>query len=287
MKLLCYISLVIDECLIFWKKARIPTQDRCHCLKQLKKLYEELRNLEKCKNRNSELCRQRVHSFGDILNDLFDIAHSSALNIIKINEVKEFLILQRQKGRPGCMLGTDVKLARIEKRKHNREKKYDEILNEPCSSNYEEGILNYIYFYNLFKIIKNIFIVLFLISAEFNSTSSSNDGDELQSLTETESLTSPTPYILQTKRARLEILIPRLSAVLDKCKISDRDAVHLLISCIEATSLNPLDFVINRTSIRLSRQRFRELNASRIKLNLSDLNLKFITKHWDSKILLI
>jgi hypothetical protein len=136
------ISLVIDECLIFWKKARIPTRDRCHCLKQLRKLYEELRNLEKCKNRNSELCRQREHKFEENLNDLFDIAHASALNIIKINEDKEFLILQRQKGRPGCMLGTDVKLAGIEKRKHNREKKYIELQEKPCSSKSEEGISN-------------------------------------------------------------------------------------------------------------------------------------------------
>ncbi|XP_025405317.1 uncharacterized protein LOC112679643 [Sipha flava] len=88
------------------------------------------------------------------------------------------------------------------------------------------------------------------------------------------------------KGARLEILTPRLSAVLDKCKISDRDAVHLLTACVEASSLNPLNYVINRTSIRLSRQRFRELNASRIKQNFFDLNLKFLTIHWDSKILL-
>lgn len=53
---------------------------------------------------------------------------------------------------------------------------------------------------------------------------------------------------------------------------------------MEATSLNPLDFVINRTLIRLSCQRFRELNASRIKLNFFELNLKFITVHWDLKI---
>lgn len=30
------------------------------------------------------------------------------------------------------------------------------------------------------------------------------------------------------KRARREILIPPLSVCLDKCKISDRDAVHLI-----------------------------------------------------------
>lgn len=69
----------------------------------------------------------------------------SALSLIKINEDKEFLILQRQKGRPGCMLGTDVKLAGIEKRKHNREKKYTEVQEKPCSSKSEDGMLNYIY----------------------------------------------------------------------------------------------------------------------------------------------
>lgn len=45
-----------------------------------------------------------------------------ALIVVKIKENIEFLILQRQKGRPGCMVGTDVKLAVIEKRKHSSEK---------------------------------------------------------------------------------------------------------------------------------------------------------------------
>lgn len=134
------VSLVIDECLIFWKKARIPTRDRSHCLKQLRKLYEELRNLEKSKNRNSELCRQRERTFEETLNDLFDIAHASALNMIKIHEDKEFLILQRQKNRPGCMLGTDLKLAGIEKRKHHRETKMHKETQEVlCSSKSNES----------------------------------------------------------------------------------------------------------------------------------------------------
>jgi hypothetical protein len=90
---------------------------------------------------------------------------------------------------------------------------------------------------------------------------------------------------LEIKRARFEIITPRLSAALDKCKISDRDAVHLLTACVEAISLNPLDFVINRTSIRRSRQHFRELKSSSIKSKFFDLNLNFLTIHWDSKLL--
>lgn len=83
------ISLVLDECLIFWKKARLPTRDRSHCLKQLKKLYENLRNLEKCKNRNSDLCKQREHTFEDSLNDLFDISNLRSIFIcVKFNKNK-------------------------------------------------------------------------------------------------------------------------------------------------------------------------------------------------------
>jgi len=45
-------------------------------------------------------------------------------------------------------------------------------------------------------------------------------------------------------------LTPRLSACLDKCKIRDRDAVHLITACIEAVALDTNDFAVNQTSIR-------------------------------------
>lgn len=46
--------LVIDKCLIFWKKARIPTHDSSDCIKKLKKVYEDWRKLDKNKTRNTE-----------------------------------------------------------------------------------------------------------------------------------------------------------------------------------------------------------------------------------------
>jgi hypothetical protein len=39
------------------------------------------------------------------------------------------------------------------------------------------------------------------------------------------------PCISGIQRATKEIMTPRLSAALDKCKVSDRDAVHLLTAC--------------------------------------------------------
>lgn len=102
-------SLVIDECLIYWKKARISTHHRSDCIVKCKKLYESLRCLEKHKTRTSELNINRQKEFEESLNDLFDIAHADALAIIKIDEDKQFLIAQRTKGRQGCMLGVDKK----------------------------------------------------------------------------------------------------------------------------------------------------------------------------------
>lgn len=116
-------ALVTDEVLIFWKKARIPTQDPSHCIKKCKKLYATYRSLEKHKTRQSVSCRQKEKQFAESLNDLFDIAHANALNIIKIEEDKIFLLMQRRKGRPGSMLGVDKKLYIAELQKSAREEK--------------------------------------------------------------------------------------------------------------------------------------------------------------------
>jgi len=59
-----------------------------------------------------------MHTFEENLDDLFDIAHNNALNIIKIHEDKLFLI----KGRHGCTMGKDSKLTSLEFRKLSLEK---------------------------------------------------------------------------------------------------------------------------------------------------------------------
>ncbi|XP_054724837.1 uncharacterized protein LOC129235174 [Uloborus diversus] len=62
----------------------------------------------------------RRDSFEEIMDDLFDIAHANALEDIKIEEDRKFLILQRQKGRPGSMVGVDLKLTQKEERKSKK-----------------------------------------------------------------------------------------------------------------------------------------------------------------------
>lgn len=100
-------NLVFRECIIFWEKARIPQglYNIVLILNKLIKMYEIWRNLQKNAKITSEIYRKKENEF--ILYSLFDIVHSNALYIIKIDVDKDFLINQRLPGRPGCLSGVD------------------------------------------------------------------------------------------------------------------------------------------------------------------------------------
>jgi len=67
------------------------------------------------------------------------------------------------------------------------------------------------------------------------------------------------------KRACKELLTSKLAAAFDKYKISERDAVYLLVAFLKAVSLDPLDYIINRISIRNARAVYRESYDKKIK----------------------
>lgn len=118
--------LAIDETVIFWQKARIPVREPQHCIAKLEAIYKNWRNLQKNSSRKNDTQRNKENAFTGKLNDLFDIAHANALSTIKIVEDREFLIAQRQKGRPGYLAGMDKKLTEKENRRLERlEKEYE------------------------------------------------------------------------------------------------------------------------------------------------------------------
>ena len=108
--------LVIQEVSIFWQKARIPTKRSDHCVEKLLKLYDEWKGLQKNLTSGAGKDKEKRDIFVDNMDDLFDITHSEALEQLKNKEDKNFLILQRQKGQPGSMLGVDHKLKHKEER---------------------------------------------------------------------------------------------------------------------------------------------------------------------------
>lgn len=61
--------------------------------------------MQKDANKTQDVFEQRRREFVANINNLFDIAHADALQLIKINEYKIFLQKQREPGRPGHLAG--------------------------------------------------------------------------------------------------------------------------------------------------------------------------------------
>lgn len=115
-----------------------------------------------------------------------------------------------------------------------------------------------------------------------NLSTSSDDNEELENLEEyEESHEGPS----KTKRSRKNLMTSRVTAALDKCKVSDRDAIHIITALLEALSLDINDFVLSRSSVKRAREMLRKESATSIKSTFSDINLDFVVIHWDSKIL--
>lgn len=117
-------TLAIKAVVIFWQQARIPTRYDSRCVEKLEKLYDTWKTIRKnAPERRSDAMKKTEQTFVDNLDDLFDIASVDAMKTIRIEEDKQFLIMQRQKGRPGCMLGTDMNSYGREKRSSERREK--------------------------------------------------------------------------------------------------------------------------------------------------------------------
>ena len=117
-------AITIKEIKEFWEKARIPVRDEHNCQNKLQKCFEEWRLLKKNKGRSSKTQKEKEETFVAGLKDLFDIAHANALDVMTIDEDKEFLLAQREKGRKGSMAGVDKKLAVKEKKSQEIKEKY-------------------------------------------------------------------------------------------------------------------------------------------------------------------
>ncbi|XP_018787754.1 PREDICTED: uncharacterized protein LOC108968290 [Bactrocera latifrons] len=256
-------SLAVREAMIYWEKARIPTQELKNCIPKLEGLYQQFRQLQKHAGRLSEVHKKKETDFLEKLEDLFDIEHANALSIITVEEDKQFLINQRLRGRPGFMYGIDYQL--IAKEARVSERKMQEMKRKKRSDHEMQQLTQ----------------PAMLMTS---SLSSSEDLDfcDLEEVPRVSKDLSPQA---KRKRGRRTIITPKLAAALDKCKISDRNAVHILVAAIEALGYNVENFAINRCSIHNFRENLREQKAAEIKNIFKDRKLHAATLHWDGKLL--
>lgn len=77
----------------------------------------------------------------------------------------------------------------------------------------------------------------------------------------------------------------KLLSALDKCKISDRDTIYIIISTAEALGQDISKLKINRSILQRKRAMFRKTRAKELKINFNVLTLDYVVLHWDEKLL--
>ncbi|KAG0730170.1 hypothetical protein GWK47_028823 [Chionoecetes opilio] len=115
------------EVLEVWRRANIPTSDVSWVKKKILKLYEEYGALARSKSRKTETKEMKRCIFRDSLKDMFDIAHSKAMEAKIPEEDKAFLEAQREDRQSCSMAGVDEKLKRATEEKRRKRQRMEEM----------------------------------------------------------------------------------------------------------------------------------------------------------------
>ncbi|KAL4104535.1 hypothetical protein QTP88_019830 [Uroleucon formosanum] len=123
-------------------------------------------------------------------------------------------------------------------------------------------------------------------TVQLQSSSSTDEYDDTDSeAIMFENVAGPSTKHFRSSRGFEAFVSEKLAVVLDKCKISDRNAVHLLIATAEALGNNVNKLIINRSSIRSARIEFRKECAKKIRQDYNLANEETVVVHWDGKLL--
>lgn len=90
--------LVAQEVAVFYSKARIPIPKMYNCSMKVERLYNEWRDVQKSSSRRNPTQIQREAAFTEKLDDLFDMAHQNALEMIADEDTREFSDISKAKG---------------------------------------------------------------------------------------------------------------------------------------------------------------------------------------------
>ncbi|XP_053968382.1 uncharacterized protein LOC128869807 [Anastrepha ludens] len=264
-------KLTISAAVIFWQQARIPIINDDKCVKKLMKVYDQWKNIQRTvPDKRSNAQKQVAEQFTQNLDDLFDIAIGDALEKIRIEEDREFLKLQRQKGRPGCMVGVDMKLYGREKRTQERQEK-----EEARKRKREEEMARPSDVVNCDD-----------EDAEMPFCETIDEENEpIDDDWEPEKVAGNATSA--KKRGRKEFITARLAAALDNAKVSDGMAVHILIAAAEAFGIRAEELAINRSTIHRARLEHRLEDTKDVMARFPD-NINTVGSlvvHWDGKLL--
>lgn len=262
----------VEELILVWQKAAIPIRLVKHCIDKLEKLHSEWLLLKKNKGRISDTQKKRETLFQEQLDMVFDIAHNDALTMCKVDEDREFLIDQRTE-RNMIISSADKKYnkkhERILQRKIKEQKRLEKG-KEPGSS-------------SLISPTVTISNSDSEDESPEHSDSAKNKSEEMykpsSSLKRRESQTD-----LQTEPISKKSLFSKhVTSALDRNKVSDREALRLMVPIAAALGHDPSSLPLSRSTIQRKRKEGRKAVFEEIKQSVSFDDPVIV--HWDGKIL--
>jgi len=249
-----------------WERARIPTQRIDAVERKLRKLYDEYLLLKKNRRTELESCRMKEDIFKGDLSDLFDLSSKNALEVMKNEEDKEFLLLQKEDTMSCSMAGVDKCLEAKETRKRCQESK-SEARRQRSSVE-----------------MQNVTECISSTSAlpESTATSSSSSGDDDDEYKPPSTPSSSTSSSSHSAKKMKKVLTEEVAASLDRVNLSDRKALFVVGTVAHALGHPLADVSVSRSTIRQTRMENREVVTSR---DESFSPPDPLLLHWDAKLL--
>lgn len=251
--------LVYDEVVLFWQKARIPIRKKQRCVEKIENLHKQWRSIQKRAGKSSNI--EKEESFVENSNELFDIAHKNALEMISIEQDKEFLLSQRLKGRPGNLMNSRETIIYTENKSHKKARTESVEIRgvNICEKRKSQACIESSYFDldNIYESDEESDIQY--CEADDDIAGDNFDGTWEVSGCENES--SPD----ETATKKVQFIDSRLLSTLDAQQISDRKAVRVIIAAARALGHDVNNLVINRTTLRRLRKENREKVARAVK----------------------
>jgi len=251
-------TAVVREVMSFWERARIPTTQEYNAINKLHAMFTAWQSLKKVSKRNTDTQKSNEAKFKESNNDLFDIVHANAIDLMKLEEDREFLRAQRERGRRGFMAGVDKKLTAKEARADWRKRRLEQLKLKCATDVQTRGATS---------------------SATVTMTSGSSD-DTDSSYSETRPVV-PRKRRLKKSKA-LDVVSSETAAALDRTRTSDRKAAYILSAFASDLGQKVQNLPISRSSIQRSRIRHRRDIAHEIRRNFSPEVV--LTVHWDGKL---
>lgn len=253
---------VVTEIVDIWVKCKIPTKRKDSIKRSINKYYDSYRNVMKNVNCQSESQVEKEKTFQSTLSYLFDIADVNALNVIDDGQ-KEFLICNRQDiGNKKQLIDIGKKIGYGTSGRNLTPIKLQDEVQESISSS--SGIVSV--------------------------SGLSNETDLIVSASSTE---SDTDFEVPIKKAKVicssecdvrrkekqRVVTTEVAAALDRCGVSDRQAVYILSAVAHALGHDLDQLKLSRSSI----SRDRKASRQEIKNTLFEAfgTDSVLTIHWD------